>query len=343
MKKKVGIIGLGLMGQKRANSLKNKSILTAVCDVSLKKFNYFIKKINIQDIEKKKISFCTNWKKLIDEYNLDVIIISTFHKDLVEIMKYAYKKKKHILVEKPASNSFKKLKNFIQFTKHKLSSVIHVGYDHRFLDSIEFAKKLILKNQIGSLMFMKINYGHGARKGYANEWRFNPSISGGGQLIDQGSHAIDLSIFFLGNLKKIKSVVKSYFWKKKVDDNNFLILEFEKQLVSLIHTSCTEWKNTFNLELYGKTGKIKIFGKGGSYGDEKLVLYKMDKKKFGLPKIKEWIFDNNIKNKSFDKEYVHFLNLIKNKNYNKTSLVSALKVLNGVKKIYMQNNYDYSS
>jgi len=342
MKKKVGIIGLGLMGQRRANAIKNKSDLIACCDVSLKKFNNFLNKINLNNRDKKKINFCLNWKSLIDDFNLDIIIISTFHKDLVKIMDYAYRRKKHILVEKPASNSFIKLKKFISSHK-KNSSVIHVGYDHRFLDSVQLAQKLILKKKIGKLMFMKVNYGHGARIGYAKEWRFNPSISGGGQLIDQGSHAIDLSLFFLGNLKNIKSTIKSYFWKKKVDDNNFLILEFEKQLVSLVHTSCTEWKNTFNLELYGKSGKIKIFGKGGSYGPEKLVLYKMNTKKLGLPNIRQWTFDDKNKNKSFQKEYSFFLNLIKSKNYQKASLLAALKVLSVVRIIYKQNNYDYCS
>lgn len=340
MKKKVGIIGLGLMGQRRANSINYKSDLVVGCDISMKKFNIFLKNINLRDKYKKKIKFCPNWRNLIDNFNLDIVIISTFHKDLIKIMNYAYKKRKHILVEKPASNSFSKLNKFIYSKQNKLSSVIHVGYDHRFLNSIQLAQKLVFNKNIGQLMFMKINYGHGARIGYANEWRFRPSISGGGQLIDQGSHAIDLSILFLGNLKNVKSNLKSYFWKKKVDDNNFLILEFEKKLVSLIHTSCTEWKNTFNLELYGQTGKIKIFGKGGSYGKEKLILYSMNSKKLGIPKIKEWTFNNNNKN-SFEKEYTYFLDLIQNKIYKKASLLSALKVLSVIKKIYRQNNYDY--
>lgn len=339
MKKKVGIIGLGLMGQRRANAIKNKSELIACCDVSLKKFNTFLNKINLKKSEKNKIKYCSNWRELIDHYNLDIIIISTFHRDLLKIMSYAYNKKKHILVEKPAANSYTKLKKFILENKYKKSSVVHVGYDHRFLDSIELTKKLISKNKIGKLMFMKINYGHGARLGYGKEWRFNPSLSGGGQLIDQGTHAIDISMIFLGNLKGIKSNIKSYFWKKNIDDNNFLILEFDQKLVSFIHTSCTEWKNTFNLEIYGKIGKIKIFGKGGSYGEEKLILYKMNPRKFGVPKIQEWSFVK--KNNTFEKEYKYFLSLIKNKNYQNFSLLESLNVLNAVKEIYKQNNYDY--
>ena len=159
------------MGQRRANAIKSRSDLIACSDVSLNKFNNFLNKINLNKRENK-INFCKNWKSLVDDFNLDIIIISTFHKDLVKMMDYAYRKK-HILVEKPASNSFIKLKKFIASHK-KNSSVVHVGYDHRFLDSVQLAQQLILKKKIGKLMFMKINYGHGARIGYAKEWRFNP-------------------------------------------------------------------------------------------------------------------------------------------------------------------------
>ena len=100
---------------------------------------------------------------------------------------------------------------------------IHVGYNHRFHPSIILAKKLINSNNIGSILYIRARYGHGARLNYDKEWRMNRKISGGGELIDQGSHLIDLSRLFLGEFVSVKSSLRKYFWKSdgKVDDNAF--------------------------------------------------------------------------------------------------------------------------
>jgi len=128
---------------------------------------------------------------------------------------------------------------------------------------------------LGPLMFMRGRYGHGGRTGYDREWRADPKQSGGGELIDQGVHLIDLAGWFFGEFTTIDGHATTSFWDMKVDDNAFLSLRTAAGQTAWLHASCTEWKNLFSLEIYGRIGKLALDGLGGSYGPERLVYYKM--------------------------------------------------------------------
>ena len=123
-------------------------------------------------------------------------------------------------------------------------------------------------------MFLRARYGHGGRLNYEKEWRADPQIGGGGELMDQGVHLLDLIYWFLGPLPLQSSLVTTSFWKMEVDDNAVLTLK-DKNKWATFHVSCTEWKNTFAMEFYGETGKIIVQGLGRSYGSETLTHYKM--------------------------------------------------------------------
>ena len=150
---------------------------------------------------------------------------------------------------------------------------------------------MIKENQIGKLMYIRAVYGHGGRLNYNKEWRFNKKLSGGGELIDKGSHLIDLSRIFLGDLSVDKFRLKTFFWKMKEEDNCFMILKNKKNKLAFLHSSCTEWKNKFTFEIFGKKGKLEINGLGKSYGRETLIFYKMTKK-MTPPKIKKYFFNS---------------------------------------------------
>lgn len=333
MKKfKIGIIGFGLIGKKRFNNLGKEGELVAYCDLKETK-QYF--KSNV----KNKISFYKSWKNLINIGLVDIIIISTYHNQLSKIVAYASKKGKHILVEKPAATNLIDLKINIDIQK-KYKNKIRVGFNHRYHNAIKMCQEIIKKKSLGKLMFIKSSYGHGARLNYQNEWRMKPKISGGGELIDQGSHLIDLSIMFLGKVKSIKSVLDTLFWKTNVDDNAFLIFKFENNTTAFLHASCTEWKNNFLFEIYGEKGKLRIEGKGGSYGREKLIFYKM-KKKMGVPKKKVWVFSKN--DSSWRNEIKELYKDIRLNRDPNPGLKDAYEVLKIIKKIYRDNHYDNCS
>jgi len=298
----VGILGCGLIGFKRASSLINDNIIGCYDqNISLaRKFSREFKCENFQSI-----------KKICENKKIDVIFVCTYHNALDKITLEALKNKKHVLVEKPAAISLKKISNLLKkYSKLKWKPLVHVGYNHRYHPSILLAKKLILQNQIGSLMYLRARYGHGGRKNYHKQWRMIKNISGGGELIDQGSHLIDLSRFFMGNFEKIYPVLRNFFWKNqsKVDDNAFLTLSTKDKKIAFLHCSCTEWKNKFSFEIFGKKGKIEISGLGRSYGRETLILYKM-KKNMGIPLKKVWKFQN--KDYSWRDEINIFFNEIK--------------------------------
>jgi predicted dehydrogenase len=128
---------------------------------------------------------------------------------------------------------------------------------------------------LGELMYVRGRYGHGGRTGYDKEWRANPALSGGGELIDQGVHLIDLARWFLGDFVDVYGFVHSYYWQIPVEDNSFMLLKTAQRQVALLHASWTEWKNLFSFEVFGRRGKLGIAGLGGSYGTERLAFYRM--------------------------------------------------------------------
>jgi predicted dehydrogenase len=142
---------------------------------------------------------------------------------------------------------------------------------------------------MGELMFIRARYGHGGRIGYDKEWRADPKLSGGGELIDQGIHLIDLAGWFLGDFMKLDGHATTYFWKMPVDDNAFLDLQTAQGQTAWLHVSCTEWKNLFSFEIYGRHTKLHIEGLGGSYGVEKLFHYQM-KPEMEIPDTKVYEF-----------------------------------------------------
>ena len=278
----IGLIGCGVVGLKRIENLPASFNLIGCADPII-----FTKKLFKNN---KKLLLTKDWKKLLDLKNLDAVIVATTHHLQSKIISKCVEKKIHVFVEKPGGISAKETKKIIlRLKKNKIT--IRVGFNHRFHPSFIKAKELIKKNFIGEILYIRGIYGHGGRLNYEKEWRFNKKFSGGGELIDKGSHLIDLSRFFLGDLKIISSRLKNFFWKIKLDDNCFLTLENKKGSVAFLHASCTEWKNKFIFEIFGKFGKIEINGLGKSYGEEKLIFYKM-LKKMGKPQKKEFKFIN---------------------------------------------------
>ena len=124
-------------------------------------------------------------------------------------------------------------------------------------------------------MYVRARYGHGGRLGYDREWRADPAIAGGGELLDQGVHLIDLTRWFLGDVTEVRGHVGTFFWDMPVEDNGFVCLRTGDGQVAWLHASCTEWKNLFCFEIFGRDGKLQIDGLGGSYGVERLTFYSM--------------------------------------------------------------------
>ena len=324
----IGIIGCGLIGLKRSKSLGPRGKLIACADKNINK----AKKI----ANNKKINVFSDWRKLLDLNNIDIVIISTPHNKLSKILLHAHKRKKHILVEKPASKNLKEINKVISKTKNSKNK-IRVAFNHRYHPSIVKAQQIIKSGAIGKPMYLRARYGHGGRLGYEKEWRTKPSVSGGGELIDQGSHLIDLSRLFLGEFHEIKGFLNTYFYNMSVEDNAFMTLKTKSNKIAFLHVSWTEWKNMFSFEIFCRLGKIDINGIGGSYGREQLTLYKMSKK-MGIPKQKKWKF--NIKDMSWINEINEFYDDILYNRKPIPNLNDAYQTHKIINKIYKNSKYD---
>lgn len=327
----VGLIGCGLIGKKRAKALGSEGKLVACSDINI---------VNGQNLSNDTgAKFYSDWRELISNKEIEVVIVATTHDSLAEITKSAVRSGKHVLVEKPAARNVTELSSVMSIAKEN-SCKIHVGFNHRYHQSLLKARELVDSGELGELMFVRARYGHGARVGYEKEWRADPKLSGGGELIDQGTHLIDLSRWFLGDLVGIQGFANNYFWDMPVDDNGFMLLKTSANKVAFLHASCTEWKNLFSMEIYGKLGKLDLSGLGGSYGLEKITFYKM-LPEMGPPETKSWEYPMN--DNSWELEIKDFFENIR-LNLNPTSgLSDAHAALSIVESIYKSSGYDHNS
>ncbi|HEY1793757.1 MAG TPA: Gfo/Idh/MocA family oxidoreductase [Opitutaceae bacterium] len=279
----LAIIGCGLIGKKRAAALAAVpgARLVVACDVDLGR-------AKAVSALAKGCAAIADFREAVVMEDVDAVIVATLNSSLAPIALAAVQAGKHVLVEKPGAVSASELRQ-IQDEAGRTSSAVRIGYNHRFHPAIRKAREIVDSGAIGPLMFLRGRYGHGGRKGYDREWRADPKQSGGGELIDQGVHLVDLAGWFLGDLPLVAGHAATYFWDMKVDDNAFLSLRTSGGQTAWLHVSCTEWKNMFSLEIYGRDGKLAIEGLGGSYGIERLAFHRM-LPQMGPPETTHWEF-----------------------------------------------------
>jgi predicted dehydrogenase len=274
-------IGCGLIGRKRATALAAQGRLRYACDLDA------ARAASLAEMSPGCLAI-TDPTVALHDPAVDAVIISTLNASLAPLALAAVCAGKHVLVEKPGALGSVQLRE-IQTAAAPKAARVRLGYNHRFHPGLRKARELVEAGAVGPLMFLRGRYGHGGRRGYDREWRADPKLSGGGELIDQGVHLIDLAGWFLGDFTTIDGHCATYFWDMPVDDNAFLSLRTAAGQTAWLQVSCTEWKNLFSLEIYGRDGKIAIDGLGGSYGVERLTFYRM-LPEMGPPETTVWEF-----------------------------------------------------
>lgn len=272
------IVGCGLIGRKRAASmapgqLRYASDLDATRATELAKTHA-------------DAVATTDFNRVLADPAVSAVIVATLNGSLAPLALASARAGKHVLVEKPGALNSAQLRT-VQAAAEKAGVKVRLGYNHRFHPALQKARELADAGALGPMMFLRGRYGHGGRLGYEKEWRADPALSGGGELIDQGVHLIDLAGWFLGDFSRLEGHAATSFWKMPVDDNAFLSLRTAAGQTAWLHVSCTEWKNLFSLELYGRDGKVAIDGLGGSYGPERCTYYKM-LPQMGPPETTVW-------------------------------------------------------
>ncbi len=325
----VGVVGCGLIGQKRAKALGAGGRLVACADLDVARAESLARTTGAKVFR--------DWRELVWSPLVEVVIIATLHDSLAEITRTAAEAGKHVLVEKPAARNAAELEPVMAAAaQHGVK--VHVGFNHRYHRSLRKAKEIVDSGALGELMFVRARYGHGARVGYEKEWRSNPTLSGGGELIDQGPHLIDLSRWFLGEMTEVQGFAHTYYWDMPVDDNGFMLLKTARKQAAFLHASCTEWKNLFSMEIYGKLGKLDLSGLGGSYGLEKITWYKM-LPEMGPPDTTSWEYPMG--DDSWAVEIAEFFDDIRLNREPAAGLADAHAALVVVEKIYQESGYAF--
>jgi predicted dehydrogenase len=292
------LAGCGLIGHKRAESLGPKDTLVGCFDVVDERARQLAGEYGATAYH--------DLARLL-ELEPDVVLVAAIHSELAAISCAALQSGAHVLVEKPAGLGVADVDR-IASEAERAKRLVKVGFNHRFHPGIARAIAEARSGAYGDILYLRGRYGHGGRLGYEKEWRADPKLSGGGEVVDQGMHLLDLSYWLLGDLPLQSSLLRTQFWNAPVDDNAVLLLGErggvgDASPFSLLHVSWTEWKNTFSLEIACHDAKITVDGLGRSYGRETLRIYRM-RPELGPPDLEEVIFED--RDDSWSEEWRHF-------------------------------------
>jgi predicted dehydrogenase len=265
--------------------------------------------------------------------DVDLVIVATTNDALAPVTLAAVQNGKHVLVEKPAARSTRELAPVVEATK-AAGVTVKVGFNHRFHPALRKAREIVDSGALGPLMYVRGRYGHGGRLGYEREWRADPAIAGGGEMLDQGIHLIDLARWFLGDFTEVSGLTATFFWQMPVEDNGFALLRTAGGQVAWLHASCSEWKNMFSFEIYGRDGKLQVDGLGGSYGVERLAYYRM-LPQMGPPETTIWEYPGE--DTSWRDEFVHLQTCISERQTPLGTLEDAYAALAVVESLYRQS------
>jgi len=299
---RVGIVGCGLIGGKRAAALGG-DVLAGCHDIDAAAARRLAAEYGGKA--------CASLDELLG-LRPDVVVVATAHDSLAQLARVALGAGCHVLVEKPAGLCLDDVQS-VRRAAQDAGLLVKVGFNHRFHAGIERAVTEARSGVHGQLMFARGRYGHGGRLGYEREWRADPARSGGGEIIDQGMHLLDISHWLFGELPLNASLLRTHFWDAPVDDNAVLLLGEaggvgDRSPWALFHVSWTEWKNMFSLEIYCERAKLAVSGLVRSYGPQELWVYRM-KPELGPPDVEHVQYPDV--DLSWEREWRHFADAIR--------------------------------
>jgi predicted dehydrogenase len=263
----VAIVGAGRIGAKRAIALPHGVECRTVFDASRERAHALAGSmagaVAAETLE-----------DAIDHPDVSLVLVATSNDALAPVSSAALERGRHVLVEKPGADSLDALVD-LRETAARTHCRVRVGFNHRFHPAIMRTHELVASGRYGSVFGIRGRYGHGGRVGYDREWRTQRVASGGGELVDQGVHLIDLVRHLTGEVELAFAELRTDFWPIEVEDNAYLALRSESGALAWLHASWTEWKNLFSLEVAMRTAKVEVSGLGGTYGTERLTCHEM--------------------------------------------------------------------
>lgn len=262
----VAVIGCGLVGAHRARTAASdpRTALRIVIDTQPERAARLGAEYGV--------AAAADWRTALSREDVGAVVISTPNALLVPIGIAALRSGRHVLIEKPMGRNATEGRALAAEAR-RAGTVLKVGFRHRYRESLIRAREMVRAGAIGRLIQVRARYGYGARPEHEQEWRADAELAGGGALLDEGVHLVDLFHWFAGPAQRAQAELQTAVWDLgRLEDNAFGLLRFGAGVVGQFHVGTTEWKNLFSFEIRGDAGAIHVEGLGGSYGPESLLL-----------------------------------------------------------------------
>ncbi len=326
---KAAIIGYGYMGEIRRRVIDEHPDveLTLICETEGARLK-----------NETKVKTTQSYSDVI-ESDAQLVFICTPNHLIPELAVECMKRGKHVFCEKPPGRSLADIQK-IKAQEEKSPGVkLMFGFNHRYHPGVLKAKAMIDSGRFGRLLWLRGVYGKSGGKNYVKSWRNQKEIAGGGILLDQGIHMLDLFNFYAGGFTDVKAVVGNVYWPVEVEDNAFVILRNKEGQHASLHSSATLWKHKFAIEMGLENGYLRIEGllsKTGSYGRETLKIgrrqFEDETEAVGNPSEEMIYFDRDLSwNIEVDKIVQ---SIVKNEPVKESNSADALEVMQIIEKAY---------
>lgn len=331
-KLRVGIAGYGTVGKKRRFyiDLHSKLELVALCDKNFTK----------EEILDLNISHFENYEDILN-VPMDILFVCLTNDIQPEVTIRALKLGINVFCEKPPGRTVQDILDIIEVEKSNPHLKLMYGFNHRYHESVQDAIKMIHSKKLGDVLNIRGVYGKSNLITFNQpDWRTKREVAGGGVLLDQGIHMLDLIRLFAGEFRELKSYVSNTKWNHNVEDNAFAIMKNDDGVIAMIHSSATQWKHRFNLEINLTKGSIILGGflsGTKSYGDETLTYVYADTQKDNGDPREESIRYNH--DPSWEREINAFVDsILNNKPIINGSSKDALETMRMVYNIYYNDS-----
>lgn len=331
---KVAIVGYGYMGEirRRVVDAHPNLELSLVCESDRSKIK-----------ENKNFKVSSDFRDVYTS-QADVVFVCTPNNLIPELTVECMKLGKHVFAEKPPGTCLQDIVRMIEQEKVSPGVKLMFGFNHRYHPGILRAKELIESGRLGKLLWLRGVYGKSGGKNFRSSWRNKKEVSGGGILLDQGIHMIDLFNFFAGDFNEVKSFLGNDYWKFDIEDNAFVIMKNNKGQQASLHSSATLWKHRFHIQIGLEKGYLIVQGllsKSGSYGRETLTVgrqqFEDETFAVGNPSEEVTYFDKDM---SWEIEVENFVDCILNdKPVDKSSSHDAFCAMKIVDDAYRDSGY----
>lgn len=309
------IVGAGRIGKIRAKVIQNNGgKVVAVADLDYAKAVELARGLDAEAT--------TDWVTAVTQSSVEAVVVCTPTKFHAQAIVAALASGKHVLCEKPLGRTVEEAAK-ADAAARTAGCILKTGFNYRFMNHVRKAKELIDCGGIGATYFMRARYGHGGRPGYEKEWCTDADLSGGGVLLEQGIHLFDLARFLLDDPVSICAQTNRFFWRfPAVEDNAFCMMKFAGGQFAQIHVSWTQWLNVFDLEIFGHDGFLRLEGRDGHYGPQKLT-WGQRQPDHSRPNLQ--VFDFPPQDDSWDLEWQDFISTIRRRDQSTKSGQDGLR------------------